>query len=32
MGFWDWLTGKPKGIEVVDRIWLNQEWTNGDNT
>jgi hypothetical protein len=25
MGFWSWLTGKPKGIEVVDRIWLNQE-------
>jgi hypothetical protein len=24
MGFWDWLTGK-KGIEVVDRIWLNQD-------
>jgi hypothetical protein len=25
MGFWDWLTGKSKDIEVVDRIWLNQE-------
>jgi hypothetical protein len=25
MGFWDWLTRKPKGIEVSDRIWLKQE-------
>jgi preprotein translocase subunit SecA len=25
MGFWDWLTGGPKGVAVVDRIWLNQE-------
>jgi preprotein translocase subunit SecA len=25
MGFWDWLTGKPKSIEVIDRVWMNQE-------
>jgi preprotein translocase subunit SecA len=25
MGFWSWLTGKPKGIELVDHIWINQE-------
>lgn len=25
MGFWDWLTGKSKRVEVVDTIWMNQE-------
>jgi hypothetical protein len=25
MGFWKWLSGKRNGVEVVDRIWLNQD-------
>lgn len=25
MGFWDWLRGKPKTVEVVDMVWMNQE-------
>ena len=25
MGLWDWLRGKPKSVEVVDTVWINQE-------
>src|ERR1041384_5553541 len=25
VGFWNWLMGKPKSVEVIDRIWMNQE-------
>jgi hypothetical protein len=25
VGFWDWLKGKPKGVEVVELVWMNQE-------
>ncbi len=25
MGLWDWLKGRPKSVEVVDVVWMNQE-------
>ena len=25
VGFWDWLKGKPKSVENVDKVWMNQE-------
>lgn len=25
MGFWDWLKGKPKSVEIIDRVRMNQE-------
>jgi preprotein translocase subunit SecA len=25
VGFWDWLKGKPKSVEVVEVVWMNQE-------
>jgi preprotein translocase subunit SecA len=25
VGFWSWLTGKPKSVQVADFIWLNQD-------
>lgn len=25
VGFWDWLKGKPKSVEVVDVVWMNQQ-------
>jgi preprotein translocase subunit SecA len=25
VGFWDWLKGKPKSVEEVDVVWMNQD-------